>query len=493
MNRILYVGFDQLHRNYGVLRTADPISDRIVLVESQRMLANPNWHQQRVYFLVSSARHFAKDLQASGFKVDYIKAATTVGGIQHIRGLTGITEVWAAEPNSYRLQSALIEANVNLIPNDFFLTSRNDFKAWADSQKTHVMENFYRAQRKRLNILMNGNEPVGGQWNYDADNRLPPPKNHSWPQPLQFAADEIDLAVAAEISGKYWGDAPSDYWATTRSGALQQLSHFVENVFNEFGPYEDAMPKESWAANHSLLSPYLNNGLLHAREVLDAVLATGMKIPLNSLEGFVRQLIGWREYINGMYWFYGADYREENHLNANRKLLPLFRDPDKTEMQCVKSIVSDVHARSWVHHIPRLMVLSNLALLAGIKPQEYLTWMREVFIDAADWVMVPNVIGMGVHADGGKMMTKPYAAGGAYISRMSNYCKGCKFDPKLRTGESACPFTSLYWDFLARNREEFATNHRMFQQVNGLKRLSDLDETRERAAEVLVSLEHGEL
>lgn len=493
MKQILYVGFDQLHRNYGVLRSADPVSDRIVLVESQRMLANPNWHQQRVYFLVSSARHFARDLAAAGFTVDYIKAPTTVDGIQQVRGLTGIAEVWAAEPNSYRLQSALIEANVNLIPNDFFLTSRTDFKAWADSQKTHVMENFYRAQRKRLNVLMNGNEPVGGQWNYDADNRLPPPKNYSWPEPLRFAADEIDIEVAAEISGKYWGDAPSDYWATTRSGALQQLSHFVENVFNEFGPYEDAMPKETWAANHSLLSPYLNNGLLHAREVLDAVLATGMKIPLNSLEGFVRQLIGWREYINGMYWFYGADYREENHFNAERKLLPLFRDPDKTEMQCVKSIVSDVQARSWVHHIPRLMVLSNLALLAGIKPQEYLTWMREVFIDAADWVMVPNVIGMGVHADGGKMMTKPYVAGGAYISRMSNYCKGCKFDPKLRTGESACPFTSLYWDFLARNREEFATNHRMFQQVNGLKRLSDLEETQVRAAEVLELLERGKL
>ena len=194
-----------------------------------------------------------------------------------------------------------------------------------------------------------------------------------------------------------------------------------------------------------------------------------------------------------MYWHLGQDYRERNGLNATRKLLPLFTDSTKTKMNCVKSIVADVEERSWVHHIPRLMVLSNLALVAGVNPQEYLEWMRVSFIDASDWVMVPNVIGMGVHADGGEMMTKPYAAGGAYISRMSDYCKGCIYDPKKRTGDKACPFTTLYWDFLDRNRNEFSSNHRMAQQLAGINRLSDLEETRDRAQEVLQGLEAGKI
>jgi deoxyribodipyrimidine photolyase-related protein len=217
------------------------------------------------------------------------------------------------------------------------------------------------------------------------------------------------------------------------------------------------------------------------------------KIPIESVEGFIRQIIGWREYINGMYWHLGEQYRNNNQLNSTRKLLPLFNASEKTEMNCVRSIVADIEERAWVHHIPRLMVLSNLALITGTNPQEFLEWMRERFIDASEWVMVPNVIGMGVHADGGKMMTKPYAAGGAYISRMSQYCSGCSYNPKLRVGTNACPFTTLYWDFLDRNREIFGKNHRMFQQINGLKRLSDLPELRERAKEVLAGLDKGEI
>lgn len=194
-----------------------------------------------------------------------------------------------------------------------------------------------------------------------------------------------------------------------------------------------------------------------------------------------------------MYWFLGEEYRELNELNANRKLLPVFSDSSKTEMNCVRSVVRDVEERAWVHHIPRLMVLSNLALITGVNPQEFLDWMREQFIDAAQWVMVPNIIGMGVHADGGQMMTKPYAAGGAYLNRMTQFCKACKFDPKLRVGEDACPFTTLYWDFLDRHKESFIKNHRMSQQVNGLKRLSDLAELKGRAAEVLEGLSAGKI
>jgi deoxyribodipyrimidine photolyase-related protein len=352
------------------------------------------------------------------------------------------------------------------------------------------MENFYRAQRLRLDILVSDGKPEGGRWNFDADNRLPPPKNYTWPAHLEHERDDIDIEVAAEL-----GMTPTTTWATTRAGALAQLSNFIENHLAGFGPYEDAIAKDEWALHHSLLSPYLNVGLLHAREVVSAVLSRyrdGLA-PIESVEAFVRQVIGWREYINGMYWFLGADYRHLNGLNATRPLLPLFTDSSKTEMNCVRSVVADVEKRAWVHHIPRLMVLSNLALITGTNPQEFLDWMREQFVDAAEWVMVPNIIGMATHADSGLLMTKPYAAGGAYLNRMTEHCKGCRFDPKKRVGDDACPFTTLYWDFLDRHHETFAKNHRMFQQINGLKRLSDLPELRVRATDVLTRLSEGTL
>jgi deoxyribodipyrimidine photolyase-related protein len=337
---------------------------------------------------------------------------------------------------------------------------------------------------------MNGDNPTGGAWNFDKENRLPPPKKYEGPKYLEHQRDAIDDEVAGELSF-----SPLTTWATTRTGAQLQLKNFVDNHFAEFGPLEDAMTTDNWALHHSLLSPYLNNGLLHASEVVDAAVTAFNKghIPIASAEGFIRQIIGWREYVNGMYWFLGPEYRENNQLNATRKLLPLFSDPEATQMKCMKETVSDIQSRSWVHHIPRLMLLSNLALITGTNPQEFLDWMREVFIDATEWVMVPNVIGMGVHADGGQMMTKPYAAGGAYISRMSNYCKGCAYNPKLRTGDTACPFTTLYWDFLDRHKETFVKNHRMSQQVFGLNRLSDLPEVKKRAAEVLKELSNGSI
>jgi deoxyribodipyrimidine photolyase-related protein len=355
------------------------------------------------------------------------------------------------------------------------------------------MENFYRAQRRRLDILMDGAEPVGGAWNFDADNRQPPPKVHEWGERLYFEFDDIDQQVLGELDSQAWGNIGDKIWGTTRTEALAQMNHFFANHFAEFGPYEDAMPNSSWSGHHSLLSPYLNNGLLTATEVVKAALARFDEgdIPLASCEGFIRQVIGWREYINGMYWFLGENYRANNHLNAVRKILPLFHDPRATKMNCVSSVVSDVQERGWTHHIPRLMVLSNLALLTGVSPQEFLDWMREVFIDAADWVMVPNVIGMATHADNGVLMTKPYASGGAYISKMGQFCKTCPYDPKKRTGDDACPFTTLYWDFLDRHADEFAANHRMFQQMGGLRRLSDMPEVRVRALEVLAKLNLG--
>ena len=486
--RILYVAHDHLNKTRGVLKNANPNTDAIVLVESARMTTGRPWHKERLYFLISSARHFAAALAEDGFTVRYLQAATTIDGLKAARKEFGDLTIICAEPSSFRQYAQLKDFGVEYIENDFFLTSRELFKLWAEKQKSFVMENFYRAQRNRLGILVTNGEPEGGRWNYDAENRLPPPKNYTWPAYLEHERDAIDLEVAKQL-----GYTPGNTWATTRTGALQQLDNFIKNHLHAFGPYEDAIAADNWALHHSLLSPYLNNGLLHAEEVVAAVIGAYKKqqAPIESVEAFVRQVIGWREYINGMYWFLGEDYRNRNALNAHRKLLPLFNDSSKTKMNCVRSVVQDVEARAWTHHIPRLMVLSNLALTTGVNPQEFLNWMREQFIDASDWVMVPNVIGMAVHADGGQLMTKPYASGGAYLNRMTQHCKGCEYDPKKRVGNDACPFTTLYWDFLDRHKETFVKNHRMSQQVNGLKRLSDLPELKVRAQEVLAGLSKG--
>lgn len=490
IERLLYVAHDHLNANYGVLRTANPATDAVILVESQRMIVGRPWHPERLFFLLSSARHFAAQLAADGFTVRYVKAPSTVDGINQAKKEFGNLPVIAAEASSHRQLHQLTEYGVQWLENDFFLTPRIMFAQWAESQKTFVMENFYRAQRVRLNILMSAGKPSGGQWNFDKENRLPPPKNYSWPDYLEHERDQIDLQVADDL-----GMTPTRTWATTRSGALKQLEHFVANNLEGFGPYEDAVTSDNWALHHSLLSPYLNNGLLHAREVIQRVLqAYGTHgAPIASVEAFVRQVVGWREYINGMYWYLGEEYASSNALAASRPLPPVFKDSSKTQMACVRSVVADVEARAWTHHIPRLMILSNLALTSGTSPQEFLNWMREQFVDASDWVMVPNIIGMATFADGGKLMTKPYASGGAYLNRMTNHCKGCRFDPKLRVGENACPFTTLYWDFTDRHRDVFAKNHRMFQALQGLNRLADLPAVRHRAAEVLDLLDAGQL
>jgi len=486
--RILYVPFDHLNLTKGVLKEIDPKNDVVVLVESSRMITGRDWHKERLFFLISSARHFVAELKAKGIQVEYIKAATTVAGLAKAKDKYGDVPVFCAEPSSFKQYAQLEEYGVSFVPNDLFLTSRELFTQWASKQKTYVMENFYRAQRVRLDVLVTNGKPEGDQWNFDADNRLPPPKNYTFPPYLEHQRDDIDIEVAKEL-----GLSPTTTWATTRAGALKQLDYFIEHHLHGFGPYEDAVMEDNWALHHSLLSPYLNNGLIHAEEVISAVVTAYKegKAPIQSVEAIVRQIIGWREYTNGMYWFLGEEYKNLNGLAAKRPLLPVFKDSSKTQMNCVKKVVEGVEQRAWVHHIPRLMILSNLALITGTNPQEFLDWMREQFIDATDWVMVPNIIGMGVHADGGRLMTKPYAAGGAYISRMTQFCKGCVYDPKLRVGDNACPFTTLYWDFLDRHKEQFVKNHRMSQQVNGLKRLSDLPELKVRAKTVLDGLSAG--
>jgi deoxyribodipyrimidine photolyase-related protein len=495
----IWVLGDQLSRTSTAFDGADPRTHRILFVESTAKIASKAWHVQRVHFHLTAMRRFAAERRAEGFHVDLRRAPTLRVGLAEHRSEFSPTDVVAMEPTSRAGLAMLHAESVTVTRSNQFLTHPDEFAAWAATRRTFKLEDFVRWQRRRLGYLMDGDEPAGGRWNFDADNREPPPKdgrNH-WPAPLATELDAVDHAVLADLAamrGRRWGAPPDGTWATSRDEALRRLRFFADELLPRFGPHEDAMLTSSWHVAHSLLAQYLNIGLLHPREVCDAVETAyrAGRVPIASAEGFIRQVIGWREYVWGLYWLWGEEYGRSNELDAHRPLPPLFTGAP-TEMRCVATALQTLHDHAWVHHIQRLMVFGNLALLAGVDPQAMTEWMWAGFVDGAEWVMVPNVVGMALHADGGRMATKPYAAGGAYIDRMSDSCKGCRYDRKQRTGPDACPFTTLYWDFMARHEQRFGRNPRVVQQVRAAQRLADLDAVRVRAAEVLAALDEGRL
>lgn len=495
--RTIWVLGDQLNRGIGALADAAPGTDRVLLVESTQKIASRQWHRQRLHLIVSAMRHFADDLRREGFEVDYRIAPSMRAGVEAHRAEFSPSSIVATDPNSVSARDLCAQLGVETVRSNQFLTSRADFAAWAATRKSLKMEDFYRRQRVRLGYLMDGDDPAGGQWNFDHDNRQPPPKKGPWPwpAPLTSSLDTIDRAVLDDYASHGFGTAPQGEWAVTREDAVARMHHFVDNLLPMFGPHEDAMLADNWHLAHSMLSPYLNIGLLLPGEVCDAVQRAfdAGRVPIASAEGFIRQVIGWREYVHGLYWLWMPDYASLNELEATRPLPPLFRDSSQTSMRCVRTCLSDIEQRGWAHHIQRLMVLGNFALITGINPQEMTNWMWESFVDGAEWVMVPNVVGMSLHADGGRMATKPYASGGAYIDRMSDYCKGCTYDRTKRTGDNACPFTTLYWDFLLRHEERFVRNPRMGTQVRAARKLADIEAVQHRAAEVLSMLDSGRL
>lgn len=494
----MWVFGDQLNRSIASLADARPDDTRVLLVESEAILRSRPWHLQRAHLVVTAMRRFARALATAGFAVDHRRAPTLAEGLEAHRRAWRPHEVVAMEPMSHGGRRLLRELGVRAVPNDQFLCSEDEFRAWAASRPGRLrMEDFYRWQRVRHGVLTDGGHPVGGRWNFDADNREPPPRDgRTWPEPVRSRLDDLDREVLDDLRRfpNLWGRAPDGLWPTSRRAALVRLRRFVDEALPRFGPHEDAMLHDEWRLAHSLLSPALNLGLLHPREVVAAAEEAyrAGRVPIASAEGFVRQVLGWREYVMGLYRLWMPAYREANALDAHRGLPPLFRS-GSTRMRCVARTLEGVRERAWVHHIERLMVLGNLALLTGVRPVELVEWMWASFVDGAEWVMVPNVVGMALHADGGRMATKPYAAGGAYLNRMSDHCRRCEFDPTARTGAQACPFTTLYWDFLARHRDRFAANHRMANQLAALRRLRDLDAVRERAREVLARLDAGQL
>lgn len=486
---------DQLDRSLGALGTARPDTHRVLLVESSGLLEQRRWHRQRAHLVVTSMRRFAAELASEGFDVDHRVERSIADGVRAHVAEFSPAELLVTEPNSRTGRTVAERLGATQVRSDQFLCHHGEFAGWAAGRRSLRMEDFYRWHRTRLGYLMDGDEPVGGRWNFDADNREPPPKDGgSWPEPVRSDLDDLDREVLSSLPDSCWGADPDGTWPTSRAEALRRLRHAIDVVLPQFGPHEDAMLTTSWHLAHTLLSPAINLGLLHPREVCDEIEIAYRSgaVPIASAEGLLRQIIGWREYVWGVYWLWGADYAEKNELAATRPLPPVYLGAP-TSMRCVEHTMSALHDHGWTHHIQRLMVLGNLSLLSGVQPAELVEWMTVGFVDGAEWVMLPNVIGMALHADGGMMATKPYAAGGAYIDRMSDYCRPCRYDRKQRTGPDACPFTTLYWDFIARHSSRFEHNGRMVQPVRGARRLADLDEVRATAVRLVGRLDIGDL
>lgn len=447
------------------------------------MFARRPMHRAKAHLILSAMRHRVREL---GDRVEYRQ----VDRFDEV--VDGRDDLEVIDPTSWAARRFVRERGMRVLPSRGFITSEADFRDWADSRggKRLLMEDFYRTVRERTGLLMEGAAPVGGQWNYDHDNREPPPKGAArlgLPDPWWPVEDDIDEQARADLDR--WerdglitlvGDDGPRRFAATADEARRALDDFVESRLMDFGPFEDATLSGDWTMAHSLLSAPMNLGLLDPRIVVDEAVAAYDRgdAPLSSVEGFVRQIAGWRDYMWHLYWYLGESYpTDHNALEATEPLPEAFvqLDPDRIEANCLSETVDGLRRHGWAHHIQRLMVLGNWSLQRGYDPLELNHWFTGMFVDGTPWVMPANVIGMSQHADGGIVATKPYAAGGAYINRMSDYCGGCRFDPKVRLGENACPFTAGYWAFLDRNQQRLAGNSRMRRPLAGLRGLSDLE------------------
>ena len=360
---------------------------------------------------------------------------------------------------------------------DRFLSSIEEFADWAAGRKALRMEYFYREMRKKTGILMTDGKPIGGQWNFDQDNRERLPDDIEAPPRLMFEPDDITREVLDLVEtrfGDHFGDLKPFWLAVTREQALQALDHFIEDCLPDFGRYQDAMREGAPLLFHSVLSPYLNTGLLLPGEVCGAAEEAYRdgRVPLNAAEGFIRQILGWREYVRDLYWLKMPAYKEANTFDASRPL-PEFYWTGETDMNCLRQVISETRANAYAHHIQRLMVTGNFALLAGLSPEEVNAWYMIVYADAFEWAELPNTHGMALFADGGVIASKPYAASGAYIDRMSDYCRSCRFDVKKKAGPDACPFNYLYWDFLIRSRDLLCGNPRLGMIYKTLDRMEE--------------------
>ncbi len=506
VTRLILVLGDQLSPDLSALRAGDPATDVVVMAEVADEASYVPHHPKKIAFIFAAMRKFASALRDQGWDVRYTQlddsqnAGSITGELSRRTEETGATEVLVTEPGEWRLIQALKDAplKLSLLEDDRFLASHAEFEAWAEGRKQLRMEYFYRDMRRKTGLLMDGDQPEGGKWNYDHDNRKPAPDDVTYPGPMQFIPDDtvsdvLDL-VETRFDNNFGTLRPFDF-ATDRTQARQALAHFITHALPRFGDYQDAMLDENRFLYHAVISPYLNVGLLTAMEVCQAAedAYRAGQAPLNAVEGFIRQIIGWREYVRGIYFLEGPDYPARNALSHTRDL-PNFYWGAETKMRCLSKAIEQTRDEAYAHHIQRLMVTGNFALLAGIDPHQVHEWYLSVYIDAFEWVETPNTVGMSLFADGGIIASKPYVSSGAYINRMSNHCKHCAYKVSAKTGKDACPFNLLYWDFLNRHRDRFAGNPRMANMYRTWDRMdADRRETVLREAGALLNkLDCGE-
>lgn len=489
MSNIRFILGDQLSESISSLKDIKKEKDIIFMCEVWNEATYVKHHKKKIAFIFSAMRHFAKMLKNKGYNVDYIKlndsdnSGSFKGELKRILDNYKLDKLIVTHPGEYRVLEDIsnleeeLNIEVEIREDDRFLCSYDDFKSWASGRKQPRMEYFYREMRKKHNILMEGDEPKGGQWNYDSDNRKPPKEGLKIPKPYTGKVDNITEDVISLVSERFdshFGDLEPFNFAVTREEALKVLDKFIKERLCNFGDYQDAMIQDEPWMYHSHISFYLNCGLLLPIECVKAAEKAYKEnvAPLNAVEGFIRQIIGWREYVRGIYWLKMPDYANENFLEARKKLPDFYWTAD-TKMNCIRQCVNETKQNAYAHHIQRLMVLGNFALLAGIDPKEVNEWFLIVYADAYEWVELPNVSGMILFADGGYLASKPYAAGGSYINKMSDYCKRCSYKVTKKNGPDACPFNYLYWDFLDRNRDKLSGNHRIGMMYKTFERMGD--------------------
>ncbi len=506
MTRLVLVLGDQLSPDMAALRVADRATDVVVMAEVAGETESVGHHPQKIALFLAAMRKFARALERDGWRVAYSRLDDPATGPSVASELLrraaefGAGAVLATRPGEWRVIADLeaLPLQVTLLADDRFLCPQAEFDAWAEGRKALRMEFFYREMRRRTGLMMEGDQPAGGQWNYDHDNRKPAAPDLFRAGPLRIAPDAVTEQVLALVEARFprnFGQLRPFGWATDRDGALAVFEHFVTQHLPRFGETQDAMLTGDPVLNHATISPYLNLGLLAPMEVCRRVEAEWRagRVPINAAEGFIRQIIGWREFLRGIWGREGPGYAGRNALGATRALPPMYWGAD-TRMACMARAVGQTRDMAYAHHIQRLMVTGNFALLAGVDPAHVHDWYLSVYIDALEWVEAPNVIGMSQFADGGVVASKPYVSSGAYIDRMSDYCGGCTYRVKDRTGPDACPFNLLYWDFLVRHRDRFRMNPRMGQMYATWDRMAagHRDTVLAGAAGFLARLEAGE-
>ncbi|MGD8621613.1 MAG: cryptochrome/photolyase family protein [Anaerolineales bacterium] len=487
-NVSVWISGDQLLKDHPAIEQAVKCCGQenvcVVMIESDRRIARQPYQRKKLVLLLSAMRHYARDLERDGINVDYRKAGSFSEGLQAHLDERNPDKLLTMEFSSYsgrKFQRQLQEQGevpVEVIPNTQFLVGEHNPIPSPEPEKRYVLEHFYREMRRHFNVLLDDDEPVGGEWNFDASNRKRLPKDLYPPDPIQFEPDDITREVMKGVADLPYGVGSVEEfnYAVDHEATESAFEDFVANRLDLFGPYEDALTRRSHAVFHSLLSPYLNIGLLEPLPVIRRVeqLYRSGQVRIESAEGFIRQILGWREFMYWQYWRQMPGMLDQNAWQAESDIPGFFWDAS-TDMACLAYALERALQTGYNHHIERLMVISNFLMLTGVNPRAANDWFLSVYIDAYDWVMPPNVIGMGLNADGGLTSTKPYIASANYINKMGDFCSGCAYNHKKRHGGGACPFNYLYWNFILKHEERLKSNPRTSRNVLGLRYLDDED------------------